>query len=388
MTIFRSRSRRIVAAGACAVALLAVPACGGETATPPQPGPEVQQALDDLVRAGFPGAQAVITTPAGERTFTAGVGDIASGAPFPDGAFVRIGSNTKSFVATVILQLVAEGKVELDAPVERYLPGVVHGNGNDGNRVTVRQLLQHTSGLPDYLPSGDPSATADSEKLEPDTEAARWQRYTPEDLVAIAMAMPPLYEPGAKAVYTNTNYILLGMLIERVTGQSAAAAINARIIEPLGLRDTYFPAPGDTGLRSPHPRGYEKTDGTRLDFTYFDPSMADAAGAMIATGADLNRFFTALLAGKLLPAAQLDEMRRTISIDRMPSAGYGLGLVQHTAPCGELITGHGGSIPGFGTHTGVTADGVAVTLTVNELPDSKEQSQLVDQAYDTIVCAS
>jgi len=390
MTLFRSRSRRIVAAGACAVALLAVPACGGESAPPTAPGPEVRQALETLVRAGFPGAQAVITTPAGERTVTAGVGDIASGAPIPDGAFVRIGSNTKSFVATVLLQLVAEGKVELDAPVERYLPGVVHGNGNDGDRVTVRQLLQHTSGLPEYLASGDPSKPTDpgSPQLDIATEAARRQHHSPADLVRIAMTMPPQYEPGARAVYTNTNYVLLGMLIEQVTGRPAAAEIATRIIEPLGLRDTYTPASGDTGLRSPHSRGYQDIDGTRVDFTELDPSWADTAGDMISTGADLNRFFAALLNGKLLAPAQLDEMRRTVPFDRMPTAGYGLGLIQRTASCGDQVSGHGGSIPGFGTHTGTTADGVAVTLTVNQLPGSEEQAKLVDQAFDAIVCAA
>ncbi|GAD84688.1 beta-lactamase family protein [Nocardia asteroides NBRC 15531] len=390
MTIFRSRTARILAAGAGAVAVLAVSACGGETAAATTPSPEVRRALDTLVQAGFPGAQAVITTPAGEQTVTAGVGDVAAGTPIPDGAFVRIGSNTKTFVATVILQLVAEGKVELDAPVERYLPGVVRGNGNDGSRITVRQLLQHTSGLTDYLAGGDPSLRTDtgSPQLQPDTDTVRRQRYTPAELVAIAMSMPPQFEPGARAVYTNTNYILLGMLIEQVTGRPAVTEIGTRILEPLGLRDTYFPAPGETGLRAPHPHGYHETGGTRLDFTDLDPSWADTAGAMIATGADLNRFFIALLSGELLPAAQLDEMRRTVSFDRMPTAGYGLGLIERTASCGVRVTGHGGSIPGFGTHTGVTPDGRAVVLTVNELPDSAAQSELVDQAFDTIVCAS
>ncbi|MGW5439981.1 serine hydrolase domain-containing protein [Nocardia asteroides] len=254
MTIFRSRTARILAAGAGAVAVLAVSACGGETAAATTPSPEVRQALDALVRAGFPGAQAVITTPAGEQTVTAGVGDVAAGTPIPDGAFVRIGSNTKTFVATVILQLVAEGKVELDAPVERYLPGVVRGNGNDGSRITVRQLLQHTSGLTDYLAGGDPSLRRDRVPAAATRHRHRPQTALyPADLVAIAMSMPPQFEPGARAVYTNTNYILLGMLIEQVTGRPAATEIGTRILEPLGLRDTYFPAPGETGLRAPHP---------------------------------------------------------------------------------------------------------------------------------------
>ncbi|MGY0502781.1 serine hydrolase domain-containing protein [Nocardia sp. FBN12] len=391
-TTFSSKSLRAFAAGTGLLALLTVTACGPEhSATAAQPDrPEIRQALESVVRAGFPGAQAVITTPAGEQTITAGVGDIGTGAQFPDKAHVRIGSNTKSFVATVVMQLVAEGKVELDGPVERYLPGVVQGSGNDGNRITVRQLLQHTSGLPDYVAGGDPSmrAEAGTQQIAPDPELIRLHHYSPAELVRIAMTMPPRHEPGARSVYTNTNYILLGMLIEQVTGRSAASAISTRIIEPLGLRDTYFPAPGDTGLRAPHPRGYQEIDGTRIDFTDFDPSWGDTAGAMIATGSDLNRFFIALLGGELLPAAQLDQMRQTVPFDRMPSAGYGLGLVEQTSSCGKKTVAHGGSIPGFDTRTGVTADGVAITITVNELPNSKDQAAVVEKAFDTVVCAS
>ncbi|WP_067842739.1 serine hydrolase domain-containing protein [Nocardia lijiangensis] len=392
MTVFRQRGLRAAAAGICLAALFGAQACGAEN-TPSGTGDAgrtaaIQRALDATVRGGFPGAQAVLTTDAGDRTVTAGVGDIATGAPIPRDARVRIGSNTKTFVATVVLQLVAEGKVELDAPVERYLPGVVRGSGNDGNRITVRHLLQHTSGLPDYLAGGDPELRAErgTAQLEIDTEAVRLRRYDPAELVRLAMTMPPRYEPGARAVYTNTNYILLGMLIQQTTGRSAADEITARIIEPLGLRDTWFPAAGETGIRGPHPVGYQEIGGTRVDFTDLDPSWADAAGAMIATGADLNRFFRALLGGRLLPAAQLDEMRRTVPFDRMPEAGYGLGLIHLPNSCGKDVWGHGGSIPGFETRNGVTADGHAVTITVNQLPTSEENAVLVQQAFDTAVC--
>ncbi|TQM29199.1 serine hydrolase domain-containing protein [Nocardia bhagyanarayanae] len=387
MTVFR---RHTAAAGICLVALFGAQACGDTAPSDDDRTAAIQRALDATVRGGFPGAQAVLTTDAGDRTVTAGVGDIATGAPIPADARVRIGSNTKTFVATVVLQLVAEGKVELDAPVERYLPGVVRGNGNDGNRVTVRQLLQHTSGLPDYLAGGDPELRAEhgTRQLEVDTEAVRLRRYDAAELVRLAMTMPPRYEPGARAVYTNTNYVLLGMLIQQTTGRTAADEITARIIEPLGLRDTWFPAQGETGIRGPHPVGYHQIDGARVDFTQLDPSWADAAGAMISTGADLNRFFGALLDGRLLPAAQLDEMRRTVPFDRMPGAGYGLGLIQLPSSCGKEVWGHGGSIPGFGTRNGVTADGHAVTVIVNQLPTSEENAVLVQQAFDAAVCAA
>ncbi|WP_245720002.1 serine hydrolase domain-containing protein [Nocardia uniformis] len=387
-TVFRRHARRVTLAAVVVGAVLAGTACGPSEAAPQSSDATVREALEDLVRNGFPGAQVVISGPDGERVVTAGVGDIAGGAPIPDHALVRIGSNTKTFVATVVLQLVAEGTLDLDAPVERYLPGVIGGNGNDGNRITVRQLLQHTSGLPDYLGSGAPTADNQVVQLNPHLESVRWQQYAPEQLVGIAMTMPPQFEPGAKSVYTNTNYVLLGMLIERVTGQPYAAEIDRRIIERLGLRDTYVPADGDTGIRDPHPVGYQENDGKRVDFTALDTSWAGAAGAMVSTGADVNRFFTALLAGELLPAAQLAEMQRTVPFDRMANAGYGLGLMRQSLACGQETWGHGGSIPGFGTRNGVRADGTAVTLIVNQLPTTEEQADMEQHAYETAVCAA
>ncbi|MFI9505826.1 serine hydrolase domain-containing protein [Nocardia sp. NPDC052566] len=390
---WRRHGGKAAVAVALAGAVLAASACGEATrsssAADPAPSAAIAKALDDVVRAGFPGAQVVISGPGGQRTMTAGVGDLRTGAPIAQDAQVRIGSNTKTFVATVLLQLVAEGKVQLDAPVERYLPGVVHGNGNDGNRVTVRQLLQHTSGLPEYLASGDPSVAPDpnSPQLQVDSEAVRWRHYDDAGLVRIAMSLPPRFEPGARQVYTNTNYILLGMLIERVTGQPVATEITRRVIEPLGLRATYFPAAEDTGIRDPHPVGYQETDGQRVDFTAQNTTWAGAAGAMISTGAELNKFFTALLRGELLPADQLAEMKKTVPFDRMPGGGYGLGLVRYPTACKEMW-GHGGSIPGFETRDAVAADGTAVTLTVNQLPASQQSADVVVKAFDAIACAA
>ncbi|WP_405487765.1 serine hydrolase domain-containing protein [Nocardia sp. NBC_00511] len=384
---------RAVLAGVSLVAVVAAQGCtrdveaSGSSRKDAYRG--VTEALDHLVRAGFPGAQVTIDGPGGHHAFTAGAGDLATGAPIADDARVRIGSNTKPFVATVIMQLVAEGKVELEAPIERYLPGVVTGNGNDGNRISVHQLLQHTSGLPDYVASGNPALRPDpnSPQLHPDSEQARWRVYQPEELVRIAMSLPPQFEPGAKAVYTNTNYILLGMLIQHVTGHSPADEINSRILQPLGLRDTYYPATDETAIRGSHPRGYQEIDGSRVDFTDLNPSWGGAAGAMVATPADLNRFFTALLAGKLLPAAQLDAMKQTVPFDRMPGAGYGLALINLAVSCGKQVWGHGGSIPGFETRNGVTADGTAVVVTVNQLPGSEAAADAVSKAFDAAICA-
>ncbi|WP_234390684.1 serine hydrolase domain-containing protein [Nocardia suismassiliense] len=396
MNPFRRNSGKAALSVVVAGAVLAAAACGGETSVgaPDEAAkttpPTVAAAMDKVVRQGFPGVQVVIDGPAGHRTFTAGVGDLTTRAPFPDDARVRIGSNTKTYVATVIMQLVAEGKVDLDASIERYLPGLVQGNGNDGNRITVRQVLQHTSGVPDYLGrgAGDGITTQNSEQIDPDEETLRWQHFEMTDLVRRAMTAPPQFEPGAKSVYTNTNYLLAGLLIERVTGNPAADEIGRRILEPLGLRDTYVPAARETGIRGPHARGYHGIDGKPVDFTDFDPSWGATAGDMIATPTDMNRFFTALLAGKLLPPAQLAEMKRTVPFDRMPGADYGLALIHRTAPCGKEVWGHGGSIPGFETRNGVTAEGTAVTVTVNQLPTTDEEADAVTGVLDAALCAS
>lgn len=391
-TLRGNRTRTALAGLGLATALLAA-ACTSEGTASTPAAPErdraLTEAMNTVVQAGFPGVQVVITGPDGQRTLTAGKGDVATGAAFADDARVRIGSNTKTFVAVVIMQLVAEGKLALDAPVERYLPGVVRGNGNDGNRITTRQMLQHTSGLPDYLGSGDPRKTPDpnSPQLQPITEEFRTKHFTPEELVRIAMSLPPQFEPGARSVYTNTNYILLGMIIERLTGNPVATAINTRIIDKLGLRDTYYPADGERALRGSHPSGYQMIDGKRVDFTELDPSWGGAAGAMVATGADLNRFFKALLNGELVPAAQLAEMKKTVPFDRMPGAGYGLGLAQQPVSCGKDVWGHGGSIPGFETRDGVTPDGTAVTVIVNQLPTSQEQADTVVKVFDAAFCS-
>lgn len=396
MNPFRRTSGKAALSVVVAGAVLAAAACGGEASvsspdeaanTPPS---AVATAMDTLMRQGFPGVQVVIDGPAGHRTFTAGVGDLDTRAPFPDDARVRIGSNTKTYVATVIMRLVAEGKVDLDAPIERYLPGVVQGNGNDGSRITVRQVLQHTSGVPDYLGqgAGDGITGQNSDKIDPDEEALRWQRFEMTELIRRAMTTPPQFEPGAKSVYTNTNYLLAGLLIERVTGNPAADEIGRRILEPLGLRDTYVPAVRETSIRGPHARGYHRIDGKSVDYTELDVSWGGTAGDMVASATDLNRFFIALLSGKILPPVQLAEMKRTVPFDRMPGADYGLALIHRTAPCGKEVWGHGGSIPGFETRNGVTADGTAVTVTVNQLPTTEEEADAVLGVLDAALCTS
>ncbi|MET1075646.1 MAG: serine hydrolase domain-containing protein, partial [Umezawaea sp.] len=182
----------------------------------------MQQGLNALVRDnGFPGALAMVRERDGRvRDYTAGVGDVRTKSPVPVNGQIRIASNTKSFVATVVLQLVAEGKVRLDVPVETYLPGVVRGDGIDGRVITVRQLWQHTSGLADY------------DEIVSDGYAAIQHRYfEPREMVDIGLAKPALFAPGGGWSYSNTNYVLAGLLVQKVTGRPIGEEITRRVIE-------------------------------------------------------------------------------------------------------------------------------------------------------------
>ncbi|WP_194814999.1 serine hydrolase [Nocardia sp. XZ_19_385] len=352
-----SMMRAALIATAVSVLLAVVPAAA--VPPPTEQTATLQAELDELVAtAGVPGAQLVHTVAGRVDQFDSGVGDFGTGARFPDGAQVRIASITKSFVATVVLQLVAEGRVELDSPVQRYLPGVVHGPGGDGAVVTVRNLLQHTSGIPNYL-----------SKIDQDSvEGLRAARPAAE-LIRIGLDSPAEFTPGSEVGYSNTNYLLLGQLIERVTGLPVGVEVTRRILVPLGMLGTYWPLyPVEQMIRAPHPRGYHEFDGVRVDVTDIDAGWGLADGAMVATGGDLNRFFLALLAGELLPPDLLAQMR-----DGLPTGlvGYaeaaGLGLFRFSTSCGVQAWGHTGAIHGFSTLS-VATETRAVTVVMNELP--------------------
>ncbi|MDG4536980.1 serine hydrolase domain-containing protein [Streptomyces sp. AV19] len=357
-----------IAVGVVMTGVLAPPAASTTA------GPDtVRQGLDALVRSdGVPAALASVRDRDGRtRSYAAGVGDLATGAKVPRDGQVRIGSNTKTFTAVVVLQLVAEGKIDLDAPVDTYLPGLVRGKGIDGRRITVRRLLQHTSGLPDYS-KGD---------LQP-------RYYDPRDLLGIALQHKAEFAPGTKWAYSNTNYVLAGLIVQKVTGHALGAELDRRIIQRIGLRHTYFPAPGDKTIREPHPKGYyrDSAGAPMADATEWDPSWAWAAGQMISTNSDLNRFFTALLAGRLLPPAQLAQMRTTVPAEAFgPGVRYGLGLISRPLSCGGVHWGHGGSMTGYETRGGATDDGRAANVAVTMQP-SRTTKKRVDEVVDTALC--
>ncbi|MFB6892471.1 serine hydrolase domain-containing protein [Kitasatospora sp. NPDC056327] len=363
-------------AGLALTALLPAPSTASAAPRPDA----VQQRLDALVKEdGMPAALATVKGRDGRnRTYTAGVGDLATGARVPVDGQIRAGSNTKAFVAVVVLQLVAEGRVGLDTNVDTYLPGLLRGDGFDGRSITVRQLLQHTSGLPDYMDA--PALT--------DFTTIQYRYFDPRELLDGALAQKSLFPAGTGWMYSNTNYLVAGLLIQKVTGRPFGEEVTRRVVDRIGLRHTYVPAIGETTLREPHPHGYLRTapGAPLVDYTAMDPSMAWAAGAVVSTNTDLNAFYGALLTGRLLPAEQLAQMRTTVSAELLgPGVRYGLGLQSRPLTCGGLVWGHGGTSPGHRTRGGVTEDGRAVNITVTTVPDAATGTRLTD-AVDAALC--
>jgi D-alanyl-D-alanine carboxypeptidase len=374
----RLTTAAVVVTGLVAAGALTSPVAEARTAPVKN---AVQQGLDSLVNGDkFPAALASVRDKDGRiHDYTAGVGDLKTGAPVPVDGEVRIGSNTKTFTATVVLQLVGEGRIDLDAPIEQYLPNLVRGDGIDGHKITVRQLLQHTSGLPDY----DVDVTGDYVATKQHTH------YEPRDLLDLGLSHKAVFAPGTGWSYSNTNYVVLGLLIQKVTGRPVGEEITHRVIDRIGLRHTYWPALGDQSIQGAHPHGYFTAvpGGPLTDVTTSDPSAGWAAGQMVSTPRDLNRFFGALVDGKLLPPAQLKQMETTVAAPGSAGRGderYGLGLQTFTLSCGGTAWSHGGDYPGYSTTNAVSTDGRAVTLATTALPTSlnilKDQENFVDAA--------
>ncbi|MFE6871096.1 serine hydrolase domain-containing protein [Kitasatospora sp. NPDC057692] len=369
----------LTATATAGLALTALVPAPSTASAAPRPD-AVQQHLDALVKEdGLPAALATVKgRDSRSRTYTAGVGDLATGARVPVDGQVRAGSNTKAFTAVVVLQLVAEGRVGLDTAVDTYLPGLLRGDGFDGRQITVRQLLQHTSGLPDYM---DAPALADF-------TAVQYRYFEPRELLDGALAQKALFPAGTGWMYSNTNYLVAGLLIQKVTGRPFGEEVTRRVIDRIGLRHTYFPVTGDMTIHEPHPHGYLRTapDAPLVDYTAMDSSMAWAAGAVVSTNTDLNSFYGALLTGRLLPAAQLAEMRTTVAAELLgPGIRYGLGIQSRPLPCGGLVWGHGGTAASYRTRGGVTEDGRAVNIAVTAIPDAPTARRMTD-AIDTALC--
>ncbi|MEY2304795.1 serine hydrolase domain-containing protein [Bacillus tropicus] len=302
-----------------------------------------KQVMQETIQIGAPGVLAKTSNKGKINSYTAGVADLNTKKPVKSDYRFRIGSVTKTFTATTVLQLVGENRVQLDDPIEKWLPGLVQGNGYDGNQITIRQLLNHTSGIAEYLKSKD-ADVMNSKKT-----------YTAEEIVKIGLSLPPDFSPGKDWLYSNTGYVILGMLIEKITGNSYAEEIEKRIIEPLDLSNTFLPGNSPVIPGKNHARGYMKIDETSelKDMTYYNPSLANSAGDMISDADDLNKFFSSLLGGKLLKERELKEMLTTVPVEgKGVGDGYGLGIYETKLPNGVSVWGHGGSIPGFMTFAG------------------------------------
>jgi D-alanyl-D-alanine carboxypeptidase len=376
-------------AAACLVAGLAViaavaPADAAATRSDRLSGslPKLRAALDELVAAGAPGA--VVLVRDGDRTvrLARGLADRTRNAPMRATDRFRVGSVTKTFVSAVVLQLVAEGRLSLDDTVERWLPGLVP----NGQRIIVRQLLSHTSGLYDY--------TQDPSVLKPYLRGHLRVVRAPRTLVARAIAHPPLFAPGAEWSYSNTGYVLLGLILEAAGGDSLGAQLQQRIFTPLGLRRTTF----DTSPRinGRHAHGYFALGKPPLrDVTVFSPSFAWAAGAIVSTADDLARFYRALLQGRLLRPDLLDAMKTTVAMGP-PGESYGLGLWKTTSmglsptnklACGS-VWGHDGDFPGYLTEAFSSEDAKRqMIVLVNSDSLRRPAQRALVRVGDTAACA-
>ncbi|ABY44019.1 MULTISPECIES: serine hydrolase domain-containing protein [Bacillus] len=318
-----------------------------------------KKVMQETIQLGTPGILAKTSNNGKISSYTAGVADLNTKKTMKSDYRFRIGSVTKTFTATTVLQLVGENRVQLDDPIEKWLPGLIQGNGYDGNQITIRQLLNHTSGIAEYLKSKD-ADIMNSKKT-----------YTAEEIVKIGLSLPPDFSPGKGWLYSNTGYVILGMLIEKITGNSYAEEIEKRIIEPLDLSNTFLPGNSPVIPGKNHARGYMKIDETSelKDMTYYNPSLANAAGDMISNADDLNTFFASLLGGKLLKERELKEMLTTVPIEgKGLGDGYGLGIYETKLSNGVSIWGHGGSIPGFTTFVGGVIGGKhTLAVSINSL---------------------
>ncbi|MFI7610869.1 serine hydrolase domain-containing protein [Nonomuraea terrae] len=339
-----------------------------------QDRPELRKAMEEIVDSGFVGVSLRVHDERGEWVGGAGAAELGGAAKPPANGHVRIGSTTKTFTATLVLQLVAEGRVGLDTPAAHYLPEF----GLD-ERITVRMLLQHTSGLFNF--SGevyDDGAVVLGIPIPYGTTGREWmdnrfRTYRPQELVRLALSKPARFEPGTGWSYSNTNYVLARLLIEKVTGRSVAEEMRRLILGPLGLSGTVVPD-ASPEIPEPHAHAYYRYEdaGERktVDVTRQNPSWISSGGDMISTTRDLHTFISALLGGKLLPAALLAEMC-TPHPTGIPDMDYGLGVfVVHTDGGGTVIS-HNGAAVGHAALMYGTPDGSkALTAALNCVDDA------------------
>ena len=346
---------RVAGPGAAPAPTAAVAAAVRRPPTMPFDPAKLRATLDATRDAGMYGLFSEARDGATSWDGASGVADVRTEQPVTPRMRQRVGSITTSFVATAILQQVEAGRVGLDAPVGAYLPGLMPGRL--GEQVTVRMLLDHTSGIGDYVVTAFPSLRELSPKSLDDF---RFRDVPPEQLVKWGLSAPRTGVPGERWSYSNTNYILAGLLLEQVTGAKAEKYITQNVIKRAGLRHTYFPS--SPWLAGPHSRMYESLYQhvkPPRDYSAFNTSWAWTAGALISTMDDLNRFYRGLLTGRIIGKDALAQMKRTVPVkdaDGNVLMNYGLGLYSLDLPCGTFW-GHDGAVFGAGTQSLSSAGG-------------------------------
>jgi D-alanyl-D-alanine carboxypeptidase len=360
-------------AGIAAAATLVTPAIAARG--PAEQTTKLQRALDQIVAAGAPGA--VVLVRDGDRTtrLSSGNGNLAPRTPMRVSDRSRIGGITKSFTATVVLQLVGEDKLALEDTVGKWLPGVI----SNGDAISIRQLLNHTSGIYNY--------SADEAVLAPYLQGDLTHAFDPRTGVQVAADHGPVFAPGSQLSYSNTNYLLLAMIIEAATGNSFAAELRARIFTPLGLRNTTYATTSE--IAGSHTHGYIFLEEGPYDVTPWSPTLFGASGAILTNADDLARFYRALLQGRLLQPEQLKAMQTIdpVATGGVPDAGilgggWGLGLLREKFPC-RTAWGHDAENPGYMTAAWNSKDGNRqVVVIVNSFFD---HDQPVSRAMRTVL---
>ncbi|MEU9453981.1 serine hydrolase domain-containing protein [Streptomyces sp. NPDC048277] len=373
---------RCAVLGAVALSLLGVPAqaAPGRAGAEPRPAAALPApdtaglaaVLDSVVAKGAPGAMARVDDGTQVYRTARGIADRSTGRALTTADRFRIGSVTKTFSAVVLLQLVDEHKLDLDTSVNDYLPGLL-----PDDRITVRQVLSHRSGLYDYTDD----LFADSVS---GFEAVRNKVFTYRQLVDLALKKPRTNAPGAAYSYSNTNFVVAGMLIEKLTGHSVRTEYQNRILGPLKLSDTFYVHP-DTKIPGQHANGYLTADeagADPVDATDQTVSWAQSAGAIISSARDLDTFYSALARGKLTSAARLADMERFSRVNSTTS--YGLGLRRRDLSCGISVYGHTGAVQGYYTYAFTTKDG---GRSLTALANASNNSAVLNTLADTLESA-
>ena len=339
----------------------------------------------------IPGAVVLLRTPRGE--FTAASGTTQLGARNRPGAdtHFRIASNTKTMTAAVILQLAQEGKLSLSDPVSKYVPGVPNGDN-----ISIAQLLEMRSGLYNYTSAPELAVTVDRDPTK---------IWTPAELLAIAFSRPPNFAPGTRYEYSNTNYALLGLIIERMDGRPLATAMQQRLFKPLGMQHTVLPASTSNSISEPYSHGYlygsssvalygappysleEKVaarDGTLqpTDYTNVNHSVAAASGGVISTASDLATWIQALVAGRVLNAKYqrrwLDSLQPEDPNNRQQEYGYGISTLSWGP---NTIYFHGGETPGYNSKVSYDSTNRVTLIVWTNLAVSLDEQQTANTLW-------